>query len=51
MLLRIDEVDVDTTDDLRDRYGERIPVARIGAMELDWPFTEAQARRALAAAR
>lgn len=47
---RITAVDIDTDSALRDRYGNRVPVARIGNTELDWPFTREQAVRAMTAA-
>ena len=39
----------DVMDDaaLIDRYGERVPVLRIGATELDWPFVPEALRGAL----
>jgi glutaredoxin len=40
-------VNVDERPELATRYGERVPVAQIGARELAWPFTLAQARAAL----
>lgn len=45
----VEKVDVDGDPALRVSYDVRIPVARFGDRELDWPFTEAEARRALAA--
>jgi glutaredoxin len=44
-------VNVDERPELAARYGERVPVARIGERELAWPFTLWQARAALAATR
>lgn len=32
-------VDIADRDDWIERYGERIPVLRCGARELDWPFS------------
>ena len=39
----------DVVDDeaLLDRYGERVPVLRVGRAELDWPFDPEALRRAL----
>jgi glutaredoxin len=47
--VRITTVNVDERPELAARYGERVPVARIGRQELAWPFTLWQARAALAA--
>lgn len=45
--VRIITVNVDERPELAARYGERVPVAQIGARELGWPFTLAQTRAAL----
>ena len=45
----VETANIDADPALHDRYDVRVPVARIGDTELDWPFTEAQARRAIAA--
>lgn len=34
----LEVVDVAADDALLDRYGERLPVLRLGACELSWPF-------------
>lgn len=39
--------DVVDDDALLDRYGERVPVLRVGRAELDWPFDAEVLRRAL----
>ena len=39
--------DVVDDDALLDRYGERVPVLRVGRAELDWPFDAEMLRRAL----
>jgi predicted DCC family thiol-disulfide oxidoreductase YuxK len=41
---------VDVADDaaLLERYGERLPVLRIGVRELDWPFAAADVAGCLA---
>lgn len=31
-------VDVAGDDELLERYGERLPVLRVGVQELEWPF-------------
>jgi glutaredoxin len=49
LTVTIDEVNIDTDAALRARYDARVPVAAIGGHELDWPFTEAQARRLITA--
>jgi hypothetical protein len=46
---RVEKIDVDSDPALHAAYDVRVPVARFGDVELDWPFTEAEARRALAA--
>ena len=46
---RLVERDIDADPALHDRYDVRVPVARIGNVELDWPFTESEARQALTA--
>ncbi|MER3419172.1 MAG: hypothetical protein C4290_01005 [Chloroflexota bacterium] len=48
-LIPISTVNVDERPELAARYGERVPVAAIGGRELEWPFTLAQARAAIAA--
>ncbi len=40
-------IDIDADPALAGRYGDRVPVARIGDAELDWPFTAADVRRAV----
>ncbi|MCY3811903.1 MAG: glutaredoxin family protein [Gammaproteobacteria bacterium] len=39
--------DVVEDDALLDRYGERVPVLRVGHAELDWPFDADRLRRVL----
>jgi glutaredoxin len=41
------EVNIDEDPALRARYGERVPVLATETGELDWPFSEAEARRLL----
>ena len=36
--LSLHVVDVANDEDLLSRYGERLPVVRVGERELDWPF-------------
>ena len=43
------EVNIEDAPALRERYDARVPVAAAGDRELAWPFTERQARQALAA--
>lgn len=38
----LDVVDISGNDELLRRYGERLPVVRAGAHELDWPFGRAE---------
>jgi glutaredoxin len=38
--IQITEVEIADDDDLMDRYGIRIPVLRVAAGELGWPFDE-----------
>lgn len=47
--LDVTPVEVNIEDDpaLQERYDVRVPVAVVGGRELDWPFTERQARQAL----
>lgn len=39
--------DVVNDETLLNRYGERVPVLRVGGSELDWPFDAEKLRRAL----
>lgn len=34
----LDVIDIVGDDDLVTQYGERLPVLRVGALELNWPF-------------
>lgn len=45
--ISVTPVNIDTDPALAERYGIRVPVALINGEELDWPFTEREARAAL----
>lgn len=40
--LELEEVDVSESDELIERYGEKIPVLALTSHELNWPFSHAQ---------
>ncbi len=40
-------VDVAGDDALLERYGERVPVLRIGGRELDWPFDAEDVKKSM----
>lgn len=47
----LEVVDVAAAPDDAERYGARLPVLKVGAVEVDWPFDRAAVVRAIAAAR
>ncbi|MFP6815921.1 MAG: glutaredoxin family protein [Pseudomonadales bacterium] len=38
----LEVIDIAGDEELVSRYGERLPVMRVGAQELDWPFGRAE---------
>ncbi len=40
-------LEVTADDALFERYAERVPVLRVGAAEMDWPFAAERLRRLL----
>lgn len=47
MAVDIEPVEIADDEQLMDRYGIRIPVIRVDAAEIDWPFAIGELRRFL----